>query len=590
MNTLPSIDLFNLDTSLLKREYTTIQKLIKTRSVFPNILELEALGDALDLKPQKKYNDLTIRTVMDLSPFVHSIHNLHELDGNIAVSNTYIHKISPHSTNIVKMFYKLFTVAHKGNKFDGNGCSSYKLNKNLRGIVDEVVYTYEQDVFDAIENYMHTKDRQAYIQAYEKAKKKECIVQPKSNKDKIISKILNKHNISEGVKPIIKSFIMSGRMLKNIDDAYIYIQDRLDNLKDYGKDTYIYDEELEIKYVSKPKDKRVLFIKRSYNKILNEIKALKRQIDGNELIYDVSVSELSSRNFHILNRMSKYLRRLIFKNYIDLDVKNMAFVSIRNAYPDLYMPYSDMYIHNRDDVLKEISDEVWLVVKYMQSGNTLSKDEVNRKTDLYKSIKIFVKLNLLSFLFGSNKHVLYDKNQYEIVTAMNALINIDSYSSNMLKGLLDEIKTAFKGKEKNHLANLFMNIETKIRTEITQVFVEFNPLLKNRIVDIHDGILVPDIEYSNEVFNKLNNITKSFKISIPNIKELRISTSKEIRNVINQLKITSKKFESLLVHNIYSFKHVLELLYKEGFGIHEYSNSVSLNNIKVMKNYNLNTT
>ena len=515
---------------LTKSERKFIKKIIRTRIILPSPSVIKLILPVLNYKPQQQYNDYTIDSILDVSKLIYTVHNTHEFDGLIPISNTYKNKIFRHYSQSNLLFNQVFNISRFGNNQDSEGCSSYTLHKDIDN--KDFVYSSKDNVYGILSNLIKTKDFNQYVIDYNNtmcdsfnSKIQEL------DKIKVVSKIILSDTSDTFDNTVIKTYEFSEQQLENITLA-----------KDYYETVSTGNA----------------FADAANKRKLNELNNLTNNIVDNKLYFKNHISELSSREYHMLNSLSKVNRGHIFNDMVSLDISNMAFRSIKNQHKHLDLPYMSMYIDNRSSIIERISDEVYYQHNYYVDLKTGYKNTV-----LYNEIKSYCKLNFLHFLFGGKTTVMFSSKHLDIFSILHNVFSNDIFTIN----LFNEIKDNFNCSNKNELSIMFMKEETLIRNSIIKVFTNFDYNLINKIVDIHDGILIPDISYNSSVINKLKEIELKYNTIITGIEDINVIDNNKVYNknilgysnnyiiIYNKVKHLLNNIDSMLLRIRFSYNN-----------------------------------
>ena len=228
-------------------------------------------------------------------------------------------------------------------------------------------------------------------------------------------------------------------------------------------------------------------IKSKIKKINKEIEEIANSLEENNLTQNEEIDFILSTNIENLNKQNKKLELL--KNNKNLYFTEKLKKSLNKINSILY------YSSNRDEIFKEILNELHITTKSMKSD-----------------IKQKLKIEFLSVLFGKkNPSKLINDNRDEtIFTEHFSYIKQDK--EDFLNEFYHIIKYYYKEKygfisnKRNFFSKLFMAIESDIMNRISN---EFKSVKKFRL---HDAIYIKLNGNSNSNLSRINSILKDFNL------------------------------------------------------------------------------
>lgn len=270
---------------------------------------------------------------------------------------------------------------------------------------------------------------------------------------------------------------------------------------------------------------------RSLNSCSSDAMTAMQEIDGGNLVIQHNVKSNSGRDYHSVSNINKIVRGIVFKDWLSLDVSNMAPTSLL-FFADSYgidLPYLRDFVENRQ-----------YYIDMVNSYNAKKGTNLNFKT-----------LGLLT-IFGARgyeyrelrkKIEVVDKSIAPLISNIkNDLDILKSFIKDNFNEIVLEWNFKIEFDKSNILSLVFMNIESTIMNKIKTV------LDRNDIVRIHDELLIKDSICSRDQIKQIKEIQEEWNIKIPNFKKVKLEykTTKDIikdinNNIIKDTKLTYKE-------------------------------------------------
>ena len=307
-------------------------------------------------------------------------------------------------------------------------------------------------------------------------------------------------------------------------------------------------------YMMRSTEKRALKFKRDINLI--DAKNTKKT---GKIFYEDNFSDKNKRNYHFLSQLSKDTRKILFKDFISMDISNcaptaIAHLAIAKVGKDVFKKQFPLYhkyafsratffndiekygeITNKDknNILKKafvsINFGKNIVREISQFETFLSRKYNIFKTSLYKTFKEFVNANVS----------IYDI--YDLLKVNKELFRDFQTELNTIGDIL--------GMDKVQLANYFMKVESFVMNRIQKVLNAKG--IQN--VRIHDEILIEKKYITKDLLKRIVSLL-SFKINLKKLglediivnynfkyKIIDMETHKVIKIEIKDIKLEKQK-------------------------------------------------
>ena len=346
-----------------------------------------------------------------------------------------------------------------------------------------------------------------------------------------------------------------------VKDTYKFKFDK-ENVEDLFSKYDKYKEMVKTKdkFITRNNKKSILSLINYVENII--LKNNKDFFETNYLNITEKVSIKNGRVFSMITNMPKKIRNILFRGYTSIDINNAAPNFILNVLFNKVEVKEIKKVSEQKEFLKSKFPAFYLYTKDRESyfKNLYKKSKANISFDDFQ--KYFKRL-CLSIIFGANfeyektlllsnkeKNNAFSKiyeefneefkfNKNSKSSFQNILRNISEYISYFekdIKNIADFLKTSRKG-----LSNLFMNEETKIINYIIRTLKNDKEYNKERIVRIHDEILVKDISFENilKIEKMFNEKKLKVKVFYKSYEDKRINT-KKILNELNDLDTEDK--------------------------------------------------
>jgi len=341
---------------------------------------------------------------------------------------------------------------------------------------------------------------------------------------------------------------------KYIDELIQVAKESYNKYKYYEK-LYQKDEmDTSVYYIMKSTKRRALKFKRDIKLI--DAKNTKKT---GKIFYEDNFSDKNKRNYHFLSQLSKETRKILFKDFISMDISNcaptaIAHLTIAKVGKDVFkrqFPLYHKYAFSRTSFFNDIK-------KY---GEITNKDKNNILKKAFVSInfgKNIVKEISQFETYYSNNYNIFKTNLYETFKEfVNENISITDifYFLRINKELFKEFQIELKtirdvlGMNKEQLANYFMSVESFVMNRIQKILNAKG--IQN--VRIHDEILIEKKYITKDLLKKLVSLL-SFKINLKKLglediivnynfkyKIVDMATNKVIKVEIKDIKLEKQK-------------------------------------------------
>jgi len=455
------------------KTFTNIEKQKRSYSIVPHP---SIVQDMIQFKSAKKYikYNLSINVLKSISKLLSSAHSVHELTGDLALSNTYLKK-SLSSFVSYRDFYNLYlNQTRRGNSFDGSGCSSYEFLNNPYDNSNQV-YSKVQKVDTILKKVLNgTISLAKYQEFYDIASKQKPLkpidmVIMRLSDDVTTSKSKNipREVPKENYKDIIKF---------KLPNNYLEILDELDN---------------DIGYMRYPAQRR---------RYINSMKLIRKNIVDEHIYFNRTFTS-SGRIFDILNQIPKKIRNGLFRDYIEFDLENAAPRLIKNCFENhnidpINYPCLIEYIKNRKKIIESNVDTI---------DNIRGKQGANKKIEF----RSMFKMEYLSAIFG--RHLTpFNRNTKDDKTVHDALKLSTFYKD--FNSEMKELDIIARNLGYENISRMFMLEETKIMNSL-KAYLGTKKIKIEHIVNVHDGLLIPINEISKLELTDIKEIQKMLKLN-----------------------------------------------------------------------------
>jgi len=440
---------------------------------------------------------------------------------NILLSKNYLFKhirfLTTKKHHIQLREILLYTI-HKGNSLDKLGASAYssKLEEFLLSKDEnkkaKTSYSKERKIIKLIKDFLNDEITYKEVNEFYNDKKIKVKLEPIeiSNIKSEQVAFKNKHAKTKPTVSTIEKIYLNQEILLTIEEKIMSYNKLLENKIMYSK------------------------------KIVHGLSLLEKMVDNinkNDfsLSLQMNTSISNGRIYNLITSLPGTVRKQIFNEHLHLDITNTAFVTLRNKYKNFNLPAFDYYINNRQKVIQELADKVYLRLYNIRINNK----PLNRRKDKYIKIKGYLKINFLKIIFGSQLNSEFSRCNGEEERLVMGELRDGVFGKAMKRDVLTLIKINKKNKLDENLSNIFMKVETQIMTELECIFRKYNNDSDIFILRIHDEIIVDNKIYGFGIKKELKDLLKRYNIKIPGIRKVRED---------EDLKINNKK----LLNNLYS--------------------------------------
>lgn len=490
----------------------------------PDVIELLFSTELTNQKKQKRYNEKTLRLVLDVSNTFYTNHSTSKYNSDFVISLSYKKLITKNVTHYNTLLETIFYKTRNGNSYDKHGASTYVRKKEISELYSKPVFNSSKEihkiVLKLIQQEISFNDYREYYRTC--STKQELKLD-----DKTISTI--KDVVLNTLAPIDPKDQDTIKTRK-----YIELNDNTTNnfnkgLKKYSRLTSELETDIRINKTT-VNCSILKSHKRNHESCIALDTGLKTiKVDDkniNRLYFNSSYSKKSTREYTTLNLISKTLRSELFDDdYIELDIENMAFQFFYNKYS------------------KIIPKEKFICFTRIVKSKTKVRQELAKefKTLGHKENIKIAKQSMISIIFGSVK-------TYKIPF----LKELKKEVNNLRKVISKELNKDITNSE---LSIMFMKEETILINRIQAVL----KLKDSTVIKIHDAILVPCSVMTVSSRDKIINIMSKYKFKINGLDDSRIIED-EIIEVIKRKPIRSildNRFDILFSDNNsnYSFSY-----------------------------------
>jgi len=409
-------------------------------------------------------------------------------------------------TNGMNMFNNLSKRTRIGNNLDKIGVSRYVLDESIYLLetkdtvflrCDSKEYAYILKLISSLVKIQHNNElKEEHLNEYTKIYDE--LVQSKNDFSR---------NLSPQKQKSITVKTNNDMLLQDLEAQMRKKRNSKRSVgKTYSKHTFIYDKDTYnelAQYVNTLSERDESDAKRQISeitKILNQ-----SYIEGGKAHLDVirSTSSKSTRQFDLTNQMSKSTRKIMFKNYYEIDYNNFAYSVIYHELKAVldkkYLKLIKSYINNRDILFDKDSMFVRTILNQFKTQDVYKTSELN-DDEIIQKIRGDLKQNTLSYMAVTakstiNKHglglSLHDSVLIDIIN--NAIKSTQQFKVlNQTMTIIDkELRKLNLISDSENMMTLFMKYETNHRKRLIKSIKEScNGFMSNSIIEIHDAILV----------------------------------------------------------------------------------------------------
>jgi len=546
-----------------KKRRAGLHSLVIPTEVLNNIISNETQYKTILLK-RKDHSLKRIETLISFFEISQHNSNTHKyFKEALPFSQSYFkarvkHFTTENKTNVIREI--VLKEVHKGNSLDKKGSSAY-LPLYVFDDEDERFSSTEK-IKKAIYKYLTGQiSKDEYNSIFNTKKEKKLSKEIKELKEKIIY-ITKKDKLNDNNPIKTNTFMVTKKLNSNVYETYKEIKDTILKAQKakIGTKNEIIKNLSPLFYTDL---RKYDITTEEYNALLStkklKIKSSNDIFDNYATItYENNVSIKNGREYNAISSLPKILRKVLFRNYMSLDLKNAAPRIILSKLNKPKKDYPNFYKigMNRDELLKNIA-----YIIYVKINPKKEAQENYTKTKRYSEILSFLKIKTLSLIFGSplNTFTLrYDNNKIpkyfkDISKEFDNLINKDVYKHLTHQGIKDaevinkarkEIKAIAKelNTSVKELSHIFMKTETEVMNKIQSVLynnvIDIDKLTDKEYFDygltyrsfsmkefdifrIHDELLVPKTPFKEGTYQEIKAILKEHNLLIPSLSKLK---------------------------------------------------------------------
>jgi len=555
-----------------KHQYSKSNKKKRRAGLHSLVIPTEVLDDIISNETQYKTillkrKDHSLKRIETLISFFEiSQHNSNThkyFKEALPISQSYFkarvkHFTTENKTNIIREI--VLKEVHKGNSLDKKGSSAYIPLYDFD--IEDERFSSTEKIKKAIYKYLTGQiSKDEYNSIFNTKKEKKLSKEIKELKEKII--YITKKDKQNNNNPIkTNTFMVTKKLNSNVYETYKEIKDNISKAQKakIGTKNEIIKNLSPLFYTNLRKYDITI---EEYNALLStkklKIKSSNDIFDNYATItYENNVSIKNGREYNAISSLPKILRKVLFRNYMSLDLKNAAPRIILSKLNNPKKDYPNFYeiAMNRDELLKNIA-----YIIYVKINPKKEAQENYTRTKRYSEILSFLKIKTLSLIFGSplNTFTLrYDNNKTpkyfkDISKEFDNLINKDVYKHLTHQGIKDaevinkarkEIKAIAKELNTSikELSHIFMRTETEVMNKIQSVLynnvIDINKLTHKEYFDyslsyrsfsmkefdifrIHDELLVPKTPFKEGTYQEIKAVLKEHNLLIPSLSKLK---------------------------------------------------------------------